>query len=179
MQWEKGRNRGTIHSVLWSLLHQMTKSTFSLLTPPSLHFLHELSASSNQLVFQDLYPGKWLQCNITFGSKACKQSPFVSTPADVCSWPSTAPLPFQLGQCSYLKRVWCYFIHKQLGTAGGVTGRMGTSKVRPTVKERFVKSQSIVWWDFPFCSSVGFSSLLLASPFSLTFLHMAVAKVRI
>lgn len=66
MLWLKGRNHGTLHSVLWSLLHQTTNTTFSLLTPPSLHFLHELSASSNQLVFQHLYPGKWLQYNITF-----------------------------------------------------------------------------------------------------------------
>ena len=52
--------------LFFSLLHQSTNSTFSLLTPPSLRFPRELSACSSRLVFQDLYPGKWLQCNITF-----------------------------------------------------------------------------------------------------------------
>lgn len=53
------RHHGTVHSVLWSLLHQTTNNTFSLLTPSWLHFLHEFSASSSLLSSQDLYPGKW------------------------------------------------------------------------------------------------------------------------
>lgn len=66
MLWEKLLNHSSVHSVLWSLLHQTTNSTFSLLTPPSLHFLHEFSASSTQLSFQDLYPGKWPLCSMAF-----------------------------------------------------------------------------------------------------------------
>lgn len=48
-----------------------TNSTFSLLAPPSLHFLHEFSASSSQLSFQDLSPGNGLSVPWLFpGSRA-------------------------------------------------------------------------------------------------------------
>lgn len=50
----------------FGVFYTKLQSTLSLLTPPSLHFLRELSASSSRLIFQDLYSGKWLQCNITF-----------------------------------------------------------------------------------------------------------------
>lgn len=95
---------------------QTANSTFSLLTPPSLHFLHELSASSSQLSFQDLDPGKWPPCSRTF-----------PVAAELLLNPSClhCPMSSPLHQGT-LGGEGDTFIHKQLANAEEGTG-MGTS----------------------------------------------------